>query len=215
MQKIAQRIFGDNPPQAVLDRAKQAWMLNRNERDQIERVLRAILLDGDEIGNSYAVNAKVRRPYERFIAFFRKTDTVVNAFDLANSAATALGDGLYVWPTPEGRPDTDAQWLSTSANVYNWNLLLLLLIQPAFRTSLAAQTPASASSSATALVEYWVERLVGYALRPQAMSTLINDVTNPTFGALAAFTSGGVTNIENSLRRLVALIGCAPEFGIR
>jgi hypothetical protein len=173
-----------------------------------------MLVDGDEIGNASSVNAKLRRPYERIIAFFRLTDTVVNAFDLASSAATALGDGLYVWPTPEGRPDIDAQWLSTSANVYNWNLLLLLLAQPQFRSTLAQQTPAEAARSPTALVEYWVGRMVGYALRPSAMAALIADAASP-LGAMGAYASGGITNIEQALKRLVALIGCSAEFGIR
>ncbi|MDX2141997.1 MAG: DUF1800 family protein, partial [Rhodospirillaceae bacterium] len=212
--KLARRIFGDAPPPDVIARAKTAWMVHRNAPDQIGRVLRAILLDGPEIGNAYTANSKLRRPYERIIAFFRLIDATVNAFDLASSAATALGDGLFVWPTPEGRPDTDAQWLSTSANVYNWNLLLLLLSQPQFRTTLAQQTPADVSRSPTALVEYWVGRMVGYALRPPAMNALIVDAASAT-GAMGAYASGGITNIENALKRLVALIGCSAEFGIR
>ena len=177
-------------------------------------MLAAILQDGDEIRAPLTQNSKLRRPYERIIAFFRTTDTIVNAFDLASSAATALGDGLYVWPTPEGRPDTDAQWLSTSANLYNWNLPLLLLALPALRTALGAQTPSSARASPTLLVEYWVERMLGYALRPAAMTALIEDAASPT-GAMAAYASGGALNIENALRRLVALIATSPEFGVR
>jgi uncharacterized protein (DUF1800 family) len=212
--KIARRLFGDAPPPAVLARARQAWLEARDKPDQIGRVLAAMLLEGDEIGLPLARVAKLRRPYERIIAFFRTTDTVVNAFDLASSAATALGDGLYVWPTPEGRPDTDAQWLSTSANLYNWNLALLLLAQNAFRTTLGQQTPREAAASATALVDYWVGRMVGYSLRPAAMAALIADVAGPV-GALAAYASGGALNIENALRRLVALIASSPEFGVR
>jgi uncharacterized protein (DUF1800 family) len=212
--KIARRMFGDAPPPAVIARAVQAWLAHRDRPDQIKRVLAAMLQDGDEIGLPLTQASKLRRPYERIIAFFRTTDTTVNAFDLASSAATALGDGLYVWPTPEGRPDSDAQWLSTSANLYNWNLPLLLLAQNAFRTTLRAQTPGSVSTSATLLVEYWVERMVGYALRPAAMAALTEDVASST-GALAAYASGGGLNIENALRRLVALIATSPEFGMR
>ncbi len=212
--KIARRMFGDAPPMAVIARAKQAWLASRTSGDQIKRVLAAMLQDGDEIKMPLSQCSKLRRPYERIIAFFRTTDTTVSAFDLASSAATALGDGVYVWPTPEGRPDTDKQWLSTSANLYNWNLPLLLLAQTAFRTSLRAQTPSSASASPTLLVEYWVERMVGYALRPAGMAALIEDAATPG-GAMAAYASGGALNIENALRRLVALIATSPEFGVR
>ncbi len=209
--KIARRIFGDAPPPAVIERAKRAWLLNRDSSDQIKRVMAEILLGGDEIGSP---PSKLRRPYERIIAFFRATDSVVTAFELADIAVAALGDGPYVWPTPDGRPDTDSQWLSTSINLYNWNLLLLLWAQPAIRTALGAQTPPGVTTSATALVEYWVGRLVGYRLRPEAMAALVDDATS-YYGVMAAYASGGVTNIENGLRRLIALIGCAPEFGFR
>jgi hypothetical protein len=63
-------------------------------------------------------------------------------------------------------------------------------------------------------VEYWVERMVGYALRPAAMAALIDDVAS-FGGAMAAYASGGALNIENALRRLVALIATSPEFGVR
>ncbi len=212
--KLARRMFGDSPPAAVITRGFGAWIEHRQKSDQIARVLKSMLLDGPEIGVGYDGAAKVRRPYERIIAFLRATDTIVNAFDLAVTAAAALGDGLYAWPTPEGRPDTDAQWLSTSANLYNWNLLLLILDLPQIRTSLAAQTPPDATASATTIVEYWVGRLVGYALRPAAMTALINDAAQP-FGVIAAYRSGGIANIERALRRQVALIASSPEFGRR
>ena len=211
--KIARRMFGDTPPQSVIDRATAAWRDNGDAPDQIARVVEAILLGGNEIGLPLA-QAKLRRPYERLIAFFRTTDTLVKAFDLADVAVAALGDGLFVWPTPDGRPDVNAQWLTTSVNLYNWNLLLLILPLPAFATTLADQTPAAASASATSLVEHWVGRMVGYALRPQAMTALVNDVAGPA-GALAAYRTGGIATIETALRRLVALIGSAPEFGFR
>ncbi|MBM3515386.1 MAG: DUF1800 domain-containing protein [Alphaproteobacteria bacterium] len=212
--KLARRMFGDKPPAAVIERGVSAWFANVGKSDQLARVLRTMLIDGPEIGATYETASKVRRPYERIIAFLRATDTVVSAFGLAVTAAAALGDGLYAWPTPEGRPDDDASWLSTSANLYNWNLLLLILDLPQIRTTLAAQTPPEVTGSATGIVEYWVGRLLGYAARPAAMSALIADAAQP-FGVVAAYRSGGIANIERALRRQVALIASSPEFGRR
>jgi hypothetical protein len=170
-----------------------------------------MLTDGDEIG---APGTKLRRPYERIIAFFRTTDSVINAFDLADAAFAPLGDGIFVWPTPDGRPDTDGQWMSTASNLYIWNLLLLMFQQPAIKTSLAVQTPAEAGKSAESLIGYWAGRMVGYQLRPAAMAALITDAKAP-HGLMEAFASPGIANHEVTLRRLVALIGCSPEFGFR
>lgn len=213
VRKMVRRIFGENAPASVAARAEEAWLDARDKPDQLGRVTRAILT-GPEIGISYATASKIRRPYERIIAFLRASDSVVNAFDLAVTAASALGDGLYAWPTPEGRPDDDAQWLSTSANLYNWNLLLLILDLPQIRTSLAAQTPREVTGSATNIVEYWAGRLLGYAPRASAMNALVADAAQP-FGAAAAFASGGLANAERALRRLTALIACSSEFGRR
>jgi uncharacterized protein (DUF1800 family) len=209
--KLARRMFGDAPPASVVQRGTDAWIMNRDRPDQIARVLAAMLTDGLEIG---APGTKLRRPYERIIAFFRTTDTVVNAFDLADAAVAPLGDGIFVWPTPDGRPDTDGQWMSTASNLYIWNLLLLLLQQPAIKTSLAAQTPADAGKTAENLINYWAGRMVGYQLRPAAMAALVADA-NARGGIMEAFASPGIANREFTLRRLVALIGCAPEFGFR
>ncbi|TAL04022.1 MAG: DUF1800 domain-containing protein [Rhodospirillaceae bacterium] len=209
--KLCRRIFGDSPPATVLDRAKTAWLNNRKQPDQIKRVVEAILLGGDEIGG---LPSKVRRPYERIIAFFRTTNMEISASETAYTAGRPLGDGIYVWPTPEGRPDTDAQWISVPVNFFIWNMLLLLPFQPAIHTSLATDTPTSATSSAEALVGYWVARMVGSPLRAEGMAALIGDVAAPG-GALAAFKIGGITDIEIALRRLVSLIGASPEFAMR
>jgi hypothetical protein len=173
--------------------------------------MRVLLRAGDEIA---LTPSKVRRPYERVIALLRTTSTVVNAYDNAHNALASLGDGLYVWATPEGRPDTDAQWQTAAANLETWNLMFQLLSNTSFRTTLADQTPVAFASSATLLVEYWVGRMVGHALRPAAMQALIDEALSP-IGVVAAYRSGGITNIENALRRLTALIAISPEFGLR
>jgi uncharacterized protein (DUF1800 family) len=208
--KLGRRIFGDRPPQSVIERAVAVWMTNQRAPDQIARVLSTILLD-DEIGRSAA---KLRRPYEKIIALYRATGTTVNAYDGAYDALASLGDGLYAWPTPEGRPDSDTAWLAASANLKFWNLMFDTLGHPSFRTTLADQTPASASASPESIVAHWVSRLVGSALRPESMAALIQDVQGP-IGVMAAYRSGGIAHIENALRRLVVLIATAPEFAMR
>ena len=89
-----------------------------------------------------------------------------------------------------------------------------VLDHPAFSTSFAVQTPKAVTGSAEQIVEYWVERMVGAALRPEGMKALIDDAHGP-IGVLAAYKSSGITNIENALRRLAVLIATSPEFALR
>ncbi|MSO73122.1 MAG: DUF1800 domain-containing protein [Rhodospirillaceae bacterium] len=208
--KLARRIFGDSPPQNVVARAKVAWITNASRPDQIKRVV-AEFLASPEIGQPAS---KVRRPYERLIALLRTTDTIVSAYDGANDALAQIGDGLYAWPTPDGRPDNDAYWLNRSSNLQFWNQMFKIMAHPAFLTTLINQTPAGITNSATQIIEYWVGRLVGYPLRPEGMQALVDDALAP-FGVVAAYGSRGLTNIENALRRLVILIASSPEFSIR
>ncbi|MDX2143205.1 MAG: DUF1800 family protein, partial [Rhodospirillaceae bacterium] len=157
---------------------------------------------------------KLRRPYEKLIALFRTTHTIVNAYDGASMALAALGDGLFAWPTPEGRPDADSQWLSRAAHLQYWKLAFDLLVHPAFHTTFTDQTPEPARASAEAVADYWLGRMLGHGLRPDARAALIADINGP-IGFIAAQRSAGVANIENSLRRLATFIAATPEFAVR
>lgn len=209
--KICIRIFGDDPPRGAVDRATTAWTAHRNSPDQIKQVLRTILVDGPEIGQA---PSKLRRPYERVIALLRTTNTTVNAYTGAFDAVATLGDGVYAWPTPDGRPDHDAHWYSTASFLETWDLMLHVLSHPSFRTTLARQTPMVIRDSAEALADYWVGRLVGYRLRPGGMKALAEDI-NDVIGLTAAFASGGIMNMESALRRFTAIVASSPEFAMR
>jgi uncharacterized protein (DUF1800 family) len=208
--RICRRIFGDSPPQNVVDRAIAVWISHMSTPDQIKRVMEVILLS-PEMGSP---PSKLRRPYERLMALFRTTDTTINAYDDAYTALFGLGDGLYAWPTPDGRPDADAHWLSSAGNHRFWNVMFDVLVHPSFRTSFWAQTPTAVTGSAAQIVEYWVGRMVGYSLPRTSMDALVKDVMTPP-GVMAAYASGGITNIENALRRLALLIATSPEFAMR
>lgn len=208
--KLCRRFFGASPPPSVVTRAIEAWRTARQAPDQLKQVAAAILLS-PEID---APPSKVRRPYERLIALFRTTNTIVNAYDAANTALTGLGDGVFAWPTPEGRPDDDGYWLSRAATLQYWKLCFDLLVHPAFQTSMTQQTPAEVRGSAEAVTDYWLDRMLGHRLRPEGMNALIADVNGP-IGAMAAYRSAGAANIENSLRRLATFIAATPEFAVR
>src|SRR5262249_11199574 len=153
------RMFGDNYPKAVVDRGVQAWMQFIDAPDQIARILEAILIDGQEIGD--LPPTKVRRPYERLIALFRKTNMVVNANRSMTTALDGVKDFLFSWPSPDGRPDKSGYWLTTGTMLATWNLLFQWPAIAEINTTLADQTPVGTGASATTVVEYWVGRIIG------------------------------------------------------
>ena len=209
--KLCRRIFGEAYSQAMYDRAVLAWMNNTTAPDQIARVLRAILLDGNEVF-AQAPN-KVRRPYERLLALFRTTEMVVNAATAMTTVLDPLNDALFAWGAPDGRPDVNDYWLATGATLTTWNLLLQLPNWSQIRTSLAAQTPTSATT-ATNVVEYWVGRMIGASLPPTSMNALIADQATSA-GVIGARNTNNSNTIEIAFRRLVSLIATTEQFALR
>jgi len=120
--KLCRRIFGDNPPEAVVERAATTWLDNTNEPDQIARVLKSIILDGEEIFTE--PRTKIRRPYERIIAMARGIGSSVSAATYMTGALDPLNDGLFAWQAPNGRPDNNGYWLATGATLSTWNFLI-------------------------------------------------------------------------------------------
>ncbi len=208
--KLCRRIFGDAPPQAVIHRAVAAWNTHRDKPDHLARVMSAILLDGPEIGEGPAV--KVRRPFERFIAMVRATDTVLSPGGNWQHLFWDLADSPFIWPTPDGRPDTNATWLTTYAHVITWQYMEEIGSGSGMALSFAAQTPPDAFRSPQALVEYWVGRMIGYPLAPAAMDALVALVAEvdlrPSEGSAQYWN-------ERFARKIIATIAASPEFVMR
>jgi uncharacterized protein (DUF1800 family) len=209
--KLCRRIFGDTPPQAAINRGVAAWNANKTASNQIRKVLEAIVLGGPEI--SAAPLVKVRRPYERLLAFARTLEMTVDASINMTTAFDSVNDGPFVWGPPNGRPDFNDYWLGTGAMLSTWNQIILFPMWTSTTSDLRDQTPPSAMASATAVTEYWVGRLVGYALSSTAMNALIADQAGTSGVPAARFQSATVR--EQAHRRLVSLIATTEEFSYR
>ena len=209
--KICRRLFGDPVPSAVVDRAVAAWTEHQDAPDQIKRVMEAILLGGNEIGT--LPPQKVRRPFERLIAFLRTTDTVVNANTWFNYMLSSINDGIYRWPTPDGRPEDNEYWLTTGSTLTTWNLMIALVYMETNQVDLYQQTPVSAQGSVLQTVEYWVGRLLGYEPGGNAMNGLLDNAMENEL--VFSMTTGEQDWIEHNFRQLVTLIATTEEFSYR
>jgi uncharacterized protein (DUF1800 family) len=211
VNKICRRIFGETYVSGAVSRGVAAWNANKAAPDQIARVLRAILADGPDVFT--AVSSKVRRPYERILALLRTTDMVVNAATAMTGVLDPLNDGLFAWQAPDGRPDSSGYWLATGATLSTWNLMFQIPYWPQIETSLAAQTPLSATTPQD-IVEYWLGRMIGAAPSTSSMNVLIGDQSGASGVPAARLTHNPLTT-EYAHRRLVALIATIEQFTLR
>lgn len=210
--KLVRRIFGDTVADDVVTRAINAWVLNQDAPDQIKKVMEAILLDGPEIGELPQV--KIRRPFERLMALYRTTDTVINAHPFMSALLDPLHDGIFAWPGPDGRPDANGYWMSTSSNLTTWNYAIFLFYWEELVSTFTDQTPLDVQDSAMQTVEYWLGRMVRFEPDGDIVTTLTEDASGSA-GIMTALNFGTAENVENAYRRLAALIATTEAFSYR
>lgn len=206
--KLSRRIFGDNPPAQVIERARNAWLANLQAPDQIRKVLEAILLDGDEIG--VAAPVKLRRPYERLAALLRTTDMTMNACTYLNLLLSPVNDMLGAWQPPNGRPDVNSYWISTGPMLTAVNLAFRTTFWEEVNANLSDQVPDDALNSTAAMVDYWIGRMIGFQPDEVTYTALLK--AGETLGL--GFGDRGPW-LESNVRTLVATIATTAAFGFR
>ncbi|MDX2223050.1 MAG: DUF1800 domain-containing protein [Rhodospirillaceae bacterium] len=209
--KLAHRMFGDSPPQELVYRAYQAWMDNRKSSNQIAEVMR-VFLTSDEIAN--APPTKLRRPYEKVMAFARAVNARIRPHRAMFTTFGGTRDMVFQWPSPDGWPDDNVYWLSTSATMTQWNALLTAMASGPLSASITAESVQT--KSITVLLDDWIQRIVGRPISTAGYNALVSMATASTgIRAYVGMGTASTTTIETELRRLVALIATAPEFAYR
>lgn len=208
--KICRRLFGDAPPETVVAAAVDTWMAHQTAPDQLRRVMETILLS-PEIGEPAA---KVRQPFEKTIAFLRAVSATTVPHRSMFNLLKQTPDQIFTWPAPNGHPDVDGYWLSSTSLMSQWNALITVLNRP--QTSVSITDESVATDSVIELVEDWVGRIIGYELPPEKMDALIDFA----MGLNGVLTYVGQKNstaktVEYHLRRLVGVIATADEFAYR
>ena len=209
--KIARRIFGDNPPKAVIDSAIKTWLDNRQSPEQIKLVMETFLMS-NEIMQGTAT--KVRRPYEKIIAFARTTNSRIRPSRLLSTAFAGTKDSVFLWGTPDGWADDNDYWLSTTGLMTQWNTCLTAMANGALSVNL--RTESIATTSVAALLDDWISRMVGYQISSAGYAALRTMAAQST--GISTYLGSGTASVqtqENELRRLVALISTSPEFAYR
>ncbi len=161
--KIVRRLFGEDAPQTVLDRALTTWMDNRDSPNQIRLVLETILLDGTEIGD--ATPARLRRPFEKIVGAWRVMGATIEASPVWASIGLQTKDAAFGWSAPNGRPNANGYWFAGIQVMEAWsNLYRFSMWNGAVGGDLFSGMPEEATDSAIAMTDYWIGKMIGYEL---------------------------------------------------
>lgn len=238
-RKLCRRFIADVPPESLVESAAAVWEAHWQDDDQIAHVMRHILTSDPMVEGQ---GQKVRRPFELMIAAFRKTDAQVaprhydgwSPYGEMLSRFQQTGHGNFRWQPPDGYPDTASRWTSVSVMGQSWRLLSRL---PELRDDgsallrihelTVAGLPDPAQRTSVALVDWWIERLVGRPvanarrqelidfLRQNAPASVALDITSnlPDGNWAGGNLSAHYTPVR--LRAVVSMIMILPEFHLR
>jgi uncharacterized protein (DUF1800 family) len=115
-RKIATHFVADEPAPALVDALERAWTGSGGDLAVVAKALIAA-------PESWAPEArKVKTPYEFVISAHRAMGTRPQRIPQLQQALTAMGQPAWAAPSPEGWPDTAADWAGPDALVkrLNW-----------------------------------------------------------------------------------------------
>ncbi|MBX3701313.1 MAG: DUF1800 domain-containing protein [Dokdonella sp.] len=241
--KLCRRFVGDNPSSALVDAAANLFQSARNAPDQIKQVV-ALILQSSEFKTSWGT--KMKRPAMSAVSALRGLLADFTPIPATSWTTTQefvyrvqqTGHRWFYWPTPNGYPDVQTAWASSSALGMTFRMLARIPELHAtngdnatpFLADIQGHTlaalPTQAQRTADNIVGYWCDRLLGY--RPEPMRTTLVNFLRQNAAATAdldleydpngAHTGGWNANDLSKhytiarLRTTVALLLCSPEF---
>jgi uncharacterized protein (DUF1800 family) len=237
-RKLARRLLGVDPPESLVDGAATRFYNARNDSDQLKKVVRYIICgsDGPDLADSNAPffttwGETVKRPHEALFSAIRAVGADVRPNDgngLSSVWGTydAMGQQMFGRRSPDGYPDVRDPWLSSSSLLYRWRTYNSLMENSFYSTSanvglfvdVNAVNMGGANTPNT-IADFWIARLLGRPLDDPAHKAEFTrilqgwssptPVVTPVYGVDQVMASA---DINNRLRRMVAVILMSPEF---
>jgi uncharacterized protein (DUF1800 family) len=233
-KKLIRRFVSDTPDQALIDSAAAVFRSNWQNPNQLRLTLRHILLSDAFV---HGWGQKNRRPFELMAAALRaggsdwtikgSSETRSNDF---MSRLASTGHAPYDWAAPNGYPDVSVTWSGSNNMVTTWKMLSWLTETADTDTALTPVLPILALSranvaswTASNLVDYWCQRLLGYipiASRRQILVSFLAQNGDPATYVITDTDSSANTDLKRHynlqrLRSMVSMILMSPEFMTR
>lgn len=204
-RKLCRRLIGDNPPERIVQEAAAVFTDNWRAADQLQRVVRAILLS-PEFRTTWG--EKMKRPFEVAVSALRAVRADFAPGDNFFWWYNNNGQPLFQWPPPNGYPDTRDAWSGSVPMLQRWRLCNWMMEgQEGIAINVNRQTSSSLRTP-NQLATFWTRRILGRDMAPNDYGQIVDFMAqgrNPD----QALPSD---QIEERLRYMVGLILLSPDF---
>lgn len=106
-RKLAHRFLGDDPPADVVQSATDTF---RRTGGDIKSVIRVLLLDG--LAPRQKQLPKFKRPVNFVVSALRQSHAETNVGAAIHAYLVRMGQSPFDWPTPDGYPDSNIDWMN-------------------------------------------------------------------------------------------------------
>lgn len=196
-RKLARRFVSDSPPQSLVDSLAQVFTQTDGD---IRELLRALFRS-----ESFKTSAgqKFKRPLDFFISALRVSGaTIVRRGTRGlQEHLRLLGHVPFTWQPPDGFPDKEEYWATTSGLLDRWNFGMLLVSNQIRGVEVDLSTLTDDASSAQDVVDLLSLHFLGELLPDDARSILVD------------FASSG--NLDKDIPSIAGLILGSPHFQMR
>lgn len=173
--KLCIRFIADKPPESIINKAVATWIKHKESPQQIQAVLRTILLSEEFTAS---LGAKVKNPFELLCSMIRilELDFMPNLH--LKWMLQQMGYHLFSWASPTGHPDQASYWLNSSMMLQRWNSISSILFDDWHKMTtfdVDALIPTSIKSSKE-IVQFLIAKILGdaNALSIEHQQQLIN-----------------------------------------
>ena len=203
-KRLARRLVADEPSESLIQAGVSAFLANKSKNDQLRHVYRALLTHPDFTSNW---GQKVKRPHEAIVSAMRATKAELKFSNDFYYNVRNLGQPLYEWNPPDGYSDKKRVWLSSLRMARRWSFFNYLCLEwlgdsDATTTRVNVMTQmGGALTTPRQIVNFWVDRLLGYRLSDDEMEPLYD------FMARGRNLDIALPADEREIERVASLVG--------
>ncbi len=196
-RKLARRFVSDSPTQTLVDSLARVFTQTGGD---IRALLRA-LLASDEFKAS--VGQKFKRPLDFVVSALRVTGATVikRGGRMLQDQLRLLGQIPFTWQPPNGFPESQDYWATTSSLLDRWNFGNLLVSNQIRGVRVDLDSLTKDASSAEDVVDLLSVKFLGGLLPDSARSIVVD------------FVSSG--KLDKSIPAIAGLILGSPHFQMR
>ena len=189
-RKLCVAFVADDPPQALVDRAAQAYL---NSDTDIRATLGLILRSAEFKASA---GQKVKLPVRALVSMVRASGASVEDPQILSNTLKTMGQPFFSWQSPNGYPQVGAAWVNTSGLLSRWNAAFNLTEGRTRGTKLDLAALAGGAAKGATMVDTTYQAIFNTAPSATTRATLVEFVGSQ----------------QQPLPALVGLLLAAPEF---